>query len=166
MTQTAAVQHSCPPDQIQILEDNGDGYARVVQMDVCGERRVYQDQGGRHGFVWVDQTPITAGAEGPAQERTIASTSPSSTAAPTSTTDPFAASVRARIAQHAVAILVCSGGPVAVEAHWDPSRSTTVALNVRGVNDAAVAECIGTAIGSIAVPSNVSPGRVVHAVSN
>lgn len=171
LTETASVQHSCPPEQIRILSDNGDGYARVVQLDVCGQRRVYQDQGGRDGFVWVDQTPITVGGESVVPSRPepqVLGSAPqaSSTPVPTISSDSFAASVRAHITERTSVILACSGIPVAIEAMWDPSRSTTVALSVRGVSDPAIAECIGAAIGSIAVPPDASPGRVVHAVSN
>lgn len=167
VTETASLQHSCPPEQIQIRGDNGDGYARVVQLDVCGQQRVYQDLGGRYGYAWVDQTPVTVGAEAPAQAQPLASTpQASSIAVPTSSSDPFAASVRAHITERASAILACSGGPVAIEAIWDPSQSTTVSLSARGVTDTVIAECIGASIGSIAVPPGAPPGRIVHAVSN
>ncbi len=63
VSNTASLQHQCPARNVRVVNDNGDGYARVVELDVCGERRVYQDLGGARGYAWVDQTPRAA--EGP-----------------------------------------------------------------------------------------------------
>lgn len=167
VTETASLQHSCPPEQIRVLGDNGDGYARVVQLDVCGQRRVYQDLGGARGFAWVDQTPVTVGAEAPRQPAAAAAREPASTSLPTaSASDPFAVSVRRRIDERATAIFTCNGGPVAIEAQWDNARSATVEFRARGVTDSGVAECIGVALGEVFVPPGTRPGRIIHALAN
>ncbi|AKF06851.1 hypothetical protein DB32_004000 [Sandaracinus amylolyticus] len=170
VTETASVQHSCPPERIRILNDNGNGFARTVQMDVCGERRVYQDVGGAQGFVWVDQTPVSAGGE--SAPRATASAPPPRSAPPPATTSistqsesPFATTVRARLQDRASAIVTCTGGPVAIQARWAPT-SPTVELAARGVSDPAVAQCIGAVVGAIEVPAGTPAGELLHPITN
>ena len=33
----ASFYHNCPSERIRILGDNGDGMARAVRLDVCGQ---------------------------------------------------------------------------------------------------------------------------------
>lgn len=63
--EAAQVHHQCATGNITVVSDNGDGYARIVELRVCGARRVYQDLGGRHGYAWVDVTGSTGGEESP-----------------------------------------------------------------------------------------------------
>lgn len=166
VSETASLQHDCPVSNIVVVADNGDGYARVVQLDVCGQRRVYQDLGGRSGYAWVDMTPEpTSGAEAPPQQQSpqqIGGTSPAATAV-TRDDDPFIASIRARIDERRSGILACSGGSIALEATW--GESGEVQMGARGVTDPAIAQCIGAALGAIQVPAGVAPGRIIHPVA-
>lgn len=166
VTETASLQHGCAPEQIAVRSDNGDEYARVVQLDVCGQRRVYQDQGGRYGYAWVDTTPPTHGGEQPAQVQAptpeAIHAAPASMAIPT-TEVPFAGSVRARLDARAAAILTCTGSSVAIEARW--SSSGVVELAARGITDPTVAQCVGAAIGAIEVPEGTAPGQLLHPIA-
>ncbi|MEQ9075796.1 MAG: hypothetical protein RLP09_18210 [Sandaracinaceae bacterium] len=61
----ASFDHGCPPERVQVLRDNGDGMARAVWLDVCGERRIYRDIGGSRIYLWQDMTEAqTSGGEG------------------------------------------------------------------------------------------------------
>jgi hypothetical protein len=75
----------------------------------------------------------------------------------------FGATVRSRIDARATAVLACVGGDAAaIEAIWDAGGS--VRFSVRGTDDAAVNECVASAIGAVAVGSGAA-GRLVHAVA-
>lgn len=60
VARTAAFEHECTRERVRIVSDDGNPMARAVQLDVCGERRVYRDLGGRSAYVWVDTTTSLA----------------------------------------------------------------------------------------------------------
>jgi hypothetical protein len=49
---TAALDHDCPEDQIQLVDRQG----VTAVLNVCGTRRVYRDIGGAEAVVWTDVT--------------------------------------------------------------------------------------------------------------
>lgn len=54
----ASFDHSCPPEQIQVVEALGQGeinQSYTFKMNVCGRRRVYKDVGDR-STIFVDTT--------------------------------------------------------------------------------------------------------------
>ena len=159
VTNAASVQHGCPVTDIQVVNSNGDLYARVVELNVCGQRRVYQDLGGQRGYAWVDQTPRTESA--PARE--VAP--PSETvvvAAVASPEGPFSSLLRSRIDAARSTILTCTGGPAAIVAEWIEGP---VRISVRGETDVAVAQCVASAIGTIDVPAGTVQGRLIHPIA-
>ncbi len=153
VSNSASVQHGCPATNIRVVNDNGDPYARVVELDVCGQRRVYQDLGGARGYAWVDQTPQTRQAP----ER--APSAPSVAAQPDGV---FASQIRTRIDAARSNVLACTGGPTAVVAEWTEGP---VRISVRGESDVAVAQCVASAIGTIEVPRGTVHGRLIHPVA-
>ena len=65
----ASFDHDCPEAQVRVLRDNGDGMARAVWLDVCGQRRIYRDIGGTTGYLWQDMTEVqtSGGDTGPVE---------------------------------------------------------------------------------------------------
>lgn len=168
VTDTASVQHGCPPERIRILEYGGHRLARVVELDVCGQRRVYQDINGSTGTMWVDQTPTSSGGEAPIQLAALPAlpdVTPAATSISAQPEPAFAATVRERLQERASAILTCTGGPVAIQARWAAS-SPAVELAARGVTDPVVAQCIGAIVGAIEVPPGTPPGELLHPITN
>lgn len=156
VSNTASLQHQCPAPSVRVVNDNGDEYARVVELDVCGERRVYQDLGGSAGYAWVDQTPRTETARSEdATETEVAS-------AVASAEGLFPSLVRSRIDAARANVLACTGGPTAVVAEWTEGP---VRISVRGESDVAVAQCVASAIGTIEVPRGTVQGRLIHPVA-
>ena len=154
----ASVQHGCPVSNIQVVNSNGDLYARVVELHVCGQRRVYQDLGGEHGYAWVDQTPRMESPTpqiAPAGDTVVVAT----VASPEG---PFSTLVRSRVDAARSNILTCTGGPTAVIAEWNVGQ---VRMSVRGETDVAVAQCVASAIGTIDVPAGTLPGRLIHPIA-
>jgi hypothetical protein len=52
----ASFDHQCPEQQVAILRDNGDGVARAVELNVCGQSRMYRDVGGTQMYLFRDVT--------------------------------------------------------------------------------------------------------------
>ena len=69
VVQQASFDHSCPPQNVQIIADNGDNMARAVRVDVCGNERLYRDLGGTRMYLWQDTTEMTTGGESPSEGR-------------------------------------------------------------------------------------------------
>lgn len=59
-------------------------------------------------------------------------------------------------------ILACTGGPAAIVAEWIEGP---VRISVQGRSDAAVAQCVASAIGTIEVPAGTPPGRLIHPIA-
>jgi hypothetical protein len=65
----ASFDHGCPEEQVEVLRDNGDGMARAVWVDVCGQQRIYRDMGGTRMYLWQDMTDVqSSGGEARTQE--------------------------------------------------------------------------------------------------
>jgi len=158
VSDTASLQHQCPAPNVRVVNDNGDEYARVVELDVCGERRVYQDLGGSQGYAWVDQTPRQAAPSAPQTEER-ATEAPQASAEDESGFPRF---VRTRIDRYRTQILACTGGPAAIVAEWTEG---SVRLGIRGERDMAIAQCVLSAVGTIEVPAGTPPGRLIHPVA-
>lgn len=153
----AAVEHNCPVDRVEVLSDDGNGMARTVQLDVCGQQRVYRDMGGARAVVWVDVTSTSGGESPPATppappaQVAVAATAPAD----------FPAFVRSRIDANGARVLACTGADSgAVEAAWTEAGTVTFAL--RGEADSAIGECVSAAVGAISVPAGAAPGHLIH----
>jgi len=155
---TAGFEHHCPEERVRILGDDGDAMARSVQLDVCGEERLYRDVGGARAYVWVDYT------EGLGDVSARTGSSGAETQRPATETLAYSDTVRARIAAASTSILACTGvDSTAVEAQW--SSSGAVAFRIPGQSDPAIDGCIGAAIGVVEVPSGVTPDRLLHPIA-
>ncbi len=146
LARTASVQHNCPITRVRVLTT--DGNLATYAVDVCNERRVYQ----RAGSVYVDQTPMPM----------VQANSSSAAPAQPAQDGAFHRFVRTRMDWYQTQILACTGGPAAIVAEWIEGP---VRISVHGQSDAAVAQCVASAIGTIDVPAGTPPGRLIHPIA-
>lgn len=169
--QAASLDHGCPSSRIAITGDDGHGSARVVALQVCGERRVYRDVNASTEFhVWVDTTTggdidaVTYEGARPDGRALVGSARSSDVASPVPSSDSEGL-VRAHLNDRAEAVLACTGGAsVAIEAGWDSSQPV-VRFSPRYISDPAVVGCILAALGALDRPAESEEGHLVHAVA-
>ncbi len=164
----ASLDHGCPVERVQVLEDNGNRATRIAALEVCGRRRVYRDVNtSGENVVWVDSTGVIlddltyAGAR---TDGTAVVGAGMETSGDEGVSAEAEAIVRAHLDARAGALLACTlGAELTVEAGWGPGASA-VSFSPSGVDDPSIASCVISAAGTLAPPS-AAHGHVVHPVA-
>lgn len=155
---TAAFEHGCEIDRVEILGDDGDIVSRSVRLNICGQVRLYRDIGGAYSVVWMDATSTVGGDLG-------SDAPPAEPEPPPPPPQWSSEAVLGVLRQIHGPILECTGG--AELQIWVTLNRSGLLSNVSGINHLAedVRACVIEAVGRAAAPGDGSPRRVTLRIS-